>query len=94
MENIAQIDQWTAPNIIETLEAHRQTLTLLGVRKLGLFGSYKRGMAGPNSDIDFLVTLEDISFDAYMDTKFYLEDLFQCSVDFLKVHQLGALGQR
>ncbi len=31
--------------------------------------------------MDFLVVLKHSSFDAYMDTKFFLEDLFQCQVD-------------
>ncbi|MBN1145732.1 MAG: hypothetical protein JXA78_00640 [Anaerolineales bacterium] len=31
--------------------------------------------------MDFLVKLERQTFDAYMDVKFYLEDLFSCRVD-------------
>jgi len=31
--------------------------------------------------MDFLVEFESPSFDAYMDTKFFLEDLFQCKID-------------
>jgi predicted nucleotidyltransferase len=63
------------------LEAHRQELRALGVLKLGLFGSYRRGTAKPDSDMDFLVVFDNASFDGYMDTKFLLEDLFQCPVD-------------
>jgi hypothetical protein len=47
-----------------------------GVRKIGIFGSTTRGEAGPASDIDVLVELEDPTFDRYMDLKFFLEDLF------------------
>jgi hypothetical protein len=47
-----------------------------GVRKIGIFGSAARGEAGPASDIDVLVELEDLTFDRYMDLKFFLEDLF------------------
>lgn len=47
-----------------------------GVRKIGVFGSAARGMAGPESDVDVLVEFEDPAFDRYMDLKFYLEDLF------------------
>lgn len=47
-----------------------------GVRKIGIFGSAARGEAGPDSDIDVLVKLEDPTFDRYMDLKFFLEDLF------------------
>ena len=47
-----------------------------GVRKIGIFGSASRGEAGPASDIDVLIELEDPTFDRYMDLKFFLEDLF------------------
>ena len=47
-----------------------------GVRKIGIFGSAARSEAGPDSDIDVLVELEDPTFDRYMDLKFFLEDLF------------------
>ena len=73
--------QWTISDILETLTRHWPELQSIGVRKLGLFGSYNRGAANPDSDMDFLVDLEQTSFDAYMDTKFFLEDLFQCRVD-------------
>ena len=72
---------WTEPKILDTLYLHRQKLQKMSVRKLGLFGSYRRGTARPGSDMDFLITLERPSFDDYMDVKFFLEDLFQCQVD-------------
>ncbi len=71
----------TAKKILRILENHQVELQRLGVRKIGLFGSYRRGTPTPESDIDFLVKLEKPSFDAYMKTKFYLEDLFECNVD-------------
>lgn len=63
------------------LQENRQKLKDLGVRKLGLFGSYQQGTTGPDNDMDFLVKFARPTFDAYMDTKFFLEDLFQCEVD-------------
>ena len=53
----------------------------MGVRKIGLFGSFKRGEARQKSDIDILVLLEKPTFDSYMEVKFYLEDLFGRKVD-------------
>jgi predicted nucleotidyltransferase len=53
----------------------------MGVRKIGLFGSFKRGQARRKSDIDILVVLEKPTFDSYMEVKFYLEDLFERKVD-------------
>lgn len=51
------------------------------VRRLGLFGSHARGDANPQSDIDILVEFEVPTFDAYMDLKFFLEDLFHRNID-------------
>jgi len=55
---------------------HRYSL-----RRIGLFGSYFRGNADDQSDLDLLVEMDEPTFDHYMDLKFYLEDLFKCSVD-------------
>ena len=71
----------TAKSILNTLGTFQADLQRMGVRKLGLFGSYRRGTPTSKSDIDFLVVLERPSFDAYMEVKFFLEDLFGCPVD-------------
>jgi predicted nucleotidyltransferase len=72
---------WTAGQILDTLTAHAQELHHLGARKIGLFGSYRWGTPTPESDIDFLVRLERLSFDDYMAIKFFLEDLFGRPID-------------
>ncbi len=52
------------------------------VRKLSVFGSVVRNEARPGSDIDVLVVFEGKpTFDAFMDLKFYLEDLLGAPVD-------------
>ena len=71
----------TREDVLRRLQGHQQVMRRLGVRRLGLFGSAARGESRPESDLDFLVELERNSFDAYMDLKFFLEDLFQCRVD-------------
>jgi predicted nucleotidyltransferase len=71
----------TAQRILETLNAHSHALHALGVRKIGLFGSYRRGESSQASDIDLLVTLARESFDDYMNVKLYLEDVFRQPVD-------------
>src|SRR3989338_8102748 len=71
----------TRENVLRRLQEHQHEMRRLGVRRLGLFGSTVRGERSPSSDLDFLVELERNSFDAYMDLKFFLEDLFQCPVD-------------
>lgn len=67
--------------ILTRIEKNRERLRSLGVQRLGLFGSYLRGEAEPGSDVDLLVRLDTPSFDAYMDTKFLLEDAFGLPVD-------------
>ena len=54
-----------------------------GVEKVGIFGSFARGEARPDSDIDILVEFRkgEKTFDNYMNCKFYLEDLFGRKVD-------------
>ena len=53
------------------------------VKEIGLFGSYIRGEQNKKSDIDILVefTEQGITFDNYMNLKFYLEELFSAKVD-------------
>jgi len=68
--------------VISTLQNHLNTLDNLGVKSLALFGSAARNQATPDSDLDFLVEFQGpATLDGYMDLKFFLEDLFQKSVD-------------
>lgn len=68
--------------IISVLKQHQTVLKKLGVRSLSLFGSVARDEATPASDVDILVELEPpVTFDRYMDVKFYLEDQLQRKVD-------------
>jgi uncharacterized protein len=67
--------------ILNRLQEHRDAIRAYGVRRLGLFGSFVRGEQKETSDLDFVVEFERKSFDAYMDLKQYLEDLFGCHVD-------------
>jgi uncharacterized protein len=67
--------------ILNALTANGATIKSFGVRTLSLFGSCARGDQTPESDLDFVVEFERKSFDAYMDLKFFLEDLFDKPVD-------------
>ena len=71
----------TRSEVLKTLEEHAATLRNLGARRLGLFGSAARDEAGPASDLDFVVELDEKTFDRYMDLKLFLEELFGCRVD-------------
>jgi uncharacterized protein len=74
--------------VLKLIEQNQSTLRRLGVRRLGLFGSYTRGEAMPGSDLDFVVELSEKSFDAYMDTKIFLEDLFRSRVDLVTMSSI------
>ena len=68
-------------SIKQALVDNRETLRKYGVKHIGLFGSYVRGTATAESDIDFLVELERVTFDDYMGLAVFLEDLFEKNVD-------------
>ncbi len=65
-------------SILATLGTYVSDFEALGVRRLGVFGSTVSGEVGPESDLDILVSFYPgrKSFDAYMDLKFLLEELF------------------
>jgi predicted nucleotidyltransferase len=67
--------------ILKLLEQKRDIIRNYGVRRLGLFGSCARSECTESSDLDFVVELDKKSFDAYMDLKSFLEELFECKVD-------------
>jgi len=75
----------TRETVLQKLEENRDTIRGFGVKRLGLFGSCARGEATKSSDLDFVVELEHETFDAYMDLKEFLEELFRCQVDLVLI---------
>ena len=51
----------TSREIMNVLHSEKERLSSLGVKSIGLFGSYLRGEADENSDIDILIDLSDDS---------------------------------
>jgi len=45
---------WESSEILCILEQNSTQLRQMGVRKIGLFGSYRRGTPASESDMDFL----------------------------------------
>ena len=66
----------TKQELIERLRHHRDDLRRLGVRRLGVFGSFRREEPHPESDVDLLIEfmVGEKSFDHYMALSFLLED--------------------
>ncbi|MFA4876392.1 MAG: nucleotidyltransferase family protein [Methanoregula sp.] len=81
-------------DVLSLLRQHEPELKKrFGVATIGIFGSFIRGEARPESDVDVLVTFRkgQETFDNYMDCKFYLEDLFGRNVDLI---MKGAIKKR
>lgn len=71
--------------IIKTLSRYRANLVSeFGVRSIGVFGSYARGVQTPDSDIDFVVDFADDCqdlFEAKYQLRLFLSGLFNKQVD-------------
>ena len=70
-------------DLIGRLRGHRDDSCRLGVRRIGLFGSFQRDDPDPESDVDLLVEFApgEKSFDNFMAVSFLLEDELGRSVD-------------
>jgi len=68
---------------IQRILAARQGLISLGVKSIGLFGSFVRGEQGPFSDVDLLVDFvpEKHCFDSFMEVSFLIEDILGRKVE-------------
>lgn len=73
--------QLTSRSILDFLYEHRDALHQLGVTKIGLFGSYVRGEQQPESDLDFVFTMNNLTFERWMNVWNFLEDSFGRRVD-------------
>lgn len=54
-----------------------------GIRKIGIFGSFAKGLHGKDSDIDIIVEFEKPIGLAFVDLADYIENLFGKKVDLL-----------
>jgi hypothetical protein len=81
----------TKQDVLKILYQSRDRLKTLGVRKIGLFGSFVRGEQHPDSDIDLLVEFEagQKTFDAFMELSFLLEEVFQRRIELVTVESLS-----
>ena len=59
----------------------RELSERFSVTRIGVFGSFARGEAHPDSDVDILVELAEPTYDNYMDLKFPLEEVLERPVD-------------
>ena len=78
-------------DVFDTLQKNGIALQALGVKRLGLFGSYVRGQQTPGSDVDLLVEFEPgkKTFDHFIQLSFYLEELLGCRVELVTAESLS-----
>ncbi|HAK94369.1 MAG TPA: nucleotidyltransferase [Planctomycetes bacterium] len=81
----------TKEEVLEALRGARQALRELGVRRLGLFGSFARGESSRDSDVDLLVEFEPgrKTFDRFMDVAFLLEAVLRRRVEVVTPESLS-----
>jgi len=72
----------TREQILDFLRQHKTEMhERFGVTKIGLFGSYVRGEAREDSDVDIATEFSKNSADSYFGLLHFLEDSFQAKID-------------
>ena len=81
----------TKAQVLSLLQDHHQQISALGVRRLGLFGSFARAQQGNESDVDLLVEFRPghKTFDTFMQLAFFLEELFSRRVELVTTESLS-----
>lgn len=81
----------TKDDIFQRIREHEKTLRALGVRRIGLFGSFVRGDQRSDSDVDLLVDFEPLgkTFDHFMELSFLLEEALQRRVELVTAESLS-----
>ena len=72
----------TREQILDFLRQHKTEMhERFGVTKIGLFGSYVRGEAREDSDVDIATEFSQNTADSYFGLLHFLEDSFQAKID-------------
>jgi len=81
----------TKQEILTALSENHARIRALGVKRLGLFGSFVRGQQDADSDVDFLVEFDpgQKTFDNFMKLAFMLEDMLQRHVELVTTEALS-----
>jgi len=86
----------TKKYILNFLKTHRKELSdNFGVIKIGLFGSYARDSASPDSDIDIAVEINSQnSFRSFFSLLHFLEDGLHKKIDLGIEHSLKPIAKQ
>jgi predicted nucleotidyltransferase len=81
----------TKKRVLTLIHARRDHIKALGVKRLGLFGSFVRMQQDRDSDIDVLVEFEPSqkTFDNFIHLAFFLEELFGRRVELVTPEALS-----
>jgi hypothetical protein len=81
----------TRREVVSVIRSNSDKIRLFGVKRLGLFGSFGRGEAGPDSDIDLLVEFDPAqkTFDNFIHLSFLLEEIFKRRIELVTVESLS-----
>ena len=81
----------TKQDVLTMLSEHQAQIRALGVKRLGLFGSFARSQQNMESDVDLLVEFEpdQKTFDNFMQLAFLLEDVLQRRVELVTLEALS-----
>jgi predicted nucleotidyltransferase len=81
----------TKQEIFNMLYQRRSQLKKMGVKRIGLFGSFVRGKQNDHSDIDLLVEFapQKKTFDNFMELSFFLEDILKSRIDLVTKESLS-----
>ncbi len=81
----------TKHDVLNLLFQNRARIRALGVKRLGLFGSFAQGGQATHSDVDLLVEFEEgqKTFDNFMQLSFLLEEVLQRCVELVTLESLS-----
>lgn len=81
----------TKQEIFERIQKHKAGIRALGVKKIGLFGSFVRSQQTASSDVDLLVVFDEgeKSFDHFMELSFLLEEALKLPVELVTPESLS-----
>lgn len=77
--------------ILDALRRQGEAISALGVKRVGLFGSFVRGEQHEGSDVDLLVEFKPgrKTFDSFTQLAFLLEDALGGPVDLVTIESLS-----
>jgi uncharacterized protein len=81
----------TKNNIMFIIQQNQDQIKLMGVKRLGLFGSFLYNENDDKSDIDILIEFEQgyKTFDNFLNVAILLEDLFDRPVELVTMEALS-----